>query len=355
MNKSNCSKQHTTLPNPDSVSKNFTPSFRHSVLEQIIIDGDTFNVSFGRTYEKNFVLIGEYSKQNGYQKYTVNDKTYIDNEFIEFVQFLYARFLQEEIIDPNEEIPPPINNCINLSELQCALQPPPQAPSAQDHLFPPQAPSAQDHLFPPQAPCTSGPWFPPQAPCASGDWVSYPPPPPAPCAQSDWLPPPRPLAHSAFGHLFPPPPQQDSSAFGHLFPPPPPPLAHSAQDHLFPPPPPLAHSAFGHLFPPPPQQAPCAQVAQPHEYMKRINVNIENVQHCVDQDGMRKWSVSTSHSTRGQITLSGGWFDNTNRGTEFFYTFDSDKSKCTKMFKYEPYGECKNFIDELNRQLNGSE
>ena len=176
MNKSNCSNQHTTLSNPDSVSKNFTMGFRHSVLEQIIIDGDTFNVSFGTRYEKNFVLIGKYSKQNGYQKYTVNDKTYIDNDFIVFVQFLYARFLLEEIIDPNEEIPPPINNCINLSELQCALQPPPQAPSAQDHLFPPppqQDSSAFGHLFPPP---------PPQISCAQNYCVP-PPRPPAPCAQ----------------------------------------------------------------------------------------------------------------------------------------------------------------------------
>ena len=199
MSKSNYSNQHTTLSNPDSVSKNFTLGFRHSVLEQIIIDRDTFNVSFGTRYEKNFVLIGEYSKQNGYQKYTVNDKTYIDNDFIVFVQFLYARFLLEEIIDPNEEIPPPINNCINLSELQCALQPPPQAPSAQDHLFPPppqQDSSAFGHLFPPQAPCTSGPWFPPQAPCASGPW--FPPPPPQiSCAQNYCVPPPRPPAPCA--------------------------------------------------------------------------------------------------------------------------------------------------------------
>ncbi len=156
-----------------------------------------------------------------------------------------------------------------------------------------------------------------------------PPPPLASCAQSDWVPPP-------------------------------PPLAPCAQSGFFPPPPPLAPCASGHWgpeldFPPPPQQAPCAQSAHAIQVKQQLSVKIEDVNHYVDQDGMRKWSVSTSHPTRGQITLSGGWFDNTNRGTEFFYTFDTDNSKCTKMFKYEPCGPCKKFIEELNRRLNSSE
>jgi hypothetical protein len=111
---------------------------------------------------------------------------------------------------------------------------------------------------------------------------------------------------------------------------------------------------FPHI--PPPPLASCAQSAQAIQSQQPLSVDIERVNHYLDQqDGMSKWSVSTIHATKGKITLSGRYIESTNQKNVLLYTFDSDKSKFTKMFKYEPCGPCKKFIEELNRRLNSSE
>jgi hypothetical protein len=207
----------------------------------------------------------------------------------------------------------------------------------------------------PQASCASDPLIPqsqPQVPCVSSGCVPSPPPPQVPGASGHWVPPPQQQVPSVqVAWALPPTPSSLLPVCGaqvaqHL-PPPPPPQASSAHFAQALPPPPEV--------PPPPQQAPCAQVAQPHESPELITVNIEDVRHYLDQDGMSKWFVSIRHLTRGQITISGGYIESTNQKNVFLYTFDSNVSRETKLFKFEPRGECKTFINELNRRLNSSE
>jgi len=167
-----------------------------------------------------------------------------------------------------------------------------------------------------------------------------------------WVPPPPPQASYASGQWVPSPPPPTHCESGQWVPSPPPPT-HCASGQWVPPPPPPTHCASGQWVPPPPPQVSCAQVAQPDKSLQETNVTIQDVRHYLDENEMRRWSVSLSHPTKGEITLSGGWFDNTNRGTEFLYSFDSDSK--TIFFKFEPRGQCKKFIDEVNRRLNSAE
>jgi len=183
----------------------------------------------------------------------------------------------------------------------------------------------QDFQRQSQAPCASGPLVPPPpppAPSASGQWVP-PPPPQAPCSSGQWVPPPLPQAPCSSGQWVPPPLPQ-------------------------------APCSSGQWVPPPPPQAPSAQSAraiqsqQPHS----VNITMADVKHNMDSSMMRRWSVSFCHPTKGQITLSGGYSESTKQSNVINYTFDSDNSEPKRLFKYELNGQCKKFIEELNRKLN---
>lgn len=137
--------------------------------------------------------------------------------------------------------------------------------------------------------------------------------------------------------------------------PPPPPPAPSAQvAQPLPPPLPQAPCSSGQLVPPPPPQAPSAQVAQAIQSQQPLSVNITmaDVNYYMDSSMMTRWFVSICHSTKGQITLSGRYSQSTNQSNVINYTFDSDNSEPKRLFKYELYGQCNKFIEELNRKLN---